>query len=480
MAARLVAAFSLCLMIAAQSLAREEPQVVESRIGALPATCLGQFHADDFGRHVAVIATEDGLDGVWTDGRQWLRREGTHPYSFLFSPGGERLACIVSRTPSGQQAARRTWSVLLDNKMGMPWDRVIPGSLTFTPDGRHFGYAATARKQWFVVVDGRIRIRSSEPPTARTTRVGRGGSSIFALSSDGTRVALATEKGGKAFVVLDGKRGPVYEKVEPDSITFSPDSRHLAYMARNGSEAFVVLDGKPQQGYDALAVGSLRFTSDSRHLVYGALEKGRWTVAMDGKPGVWHDKIVGVSPTIGGTGRVAYIAQDNGKWFVILDGRRGPAFDHISAEHLTFSPDGNRLAYAAKRGERVVAVVDGQIGRGYDSLGDLQFSPDGKSFAYSARSGDKRQVIRDETAGLAASAEIGRLRFSPDSRHLAYFVELEPTKHTIVVDQEAGPVYDALIQNGPWFRDNHTVEFLAIRGADLYRVRMTLGESSSN
>lgn len=54
---------------------------------------------------------------------------------------------------------------------------------------------------------------------------------------------------------------------------------------------------------------------------------------------------------------------------------------------LEFSPDGERFAYAARRGDRWQVVLDGVPGPEYDDVGHPRFSEDSKTLAYGARSG---------------------------------------------------------------------------------------------
>jgi hypothetical protein len=71
---------------------------------------------------------------------------------------------------------------------------------------------------------------------------------------------------------------------------------------------------------------------------------------------------------------------------VVLDGKEGEArYDEI--RRITFSPDGRRLAFAARRGEGAsttwMVVVDGVEGKGYDAVVDGPvFSPDSRRVGY--------------------------------------------------------------------------------------------------
>ncbi|MFH1549885.1 MAG: hypothetical protein ABIH04_04935, partial [Planctomycetota bacterium] len=51
--------------------------------------------------------------------------------------------------------------------------------------------------------------------------------------------------------------------------------------------------------------------------------------------------------------------------------------DGTSVESLAVSPDSRRVAFAVKRGEKTVLVVDGKEKEGtYDKIAGIAFSPD--------------------------------------------------------------------------------------------------------
>lgn len=59
--------------------------------------------------------------------------------------------------------------------------------------------------------------------------------------------------------------------------------------------------------------------------------------------------------------------------------------------------------------------------------------------------------------------------FSKDGCHLAYATS-RGAKWLVVVDGVEGPAYDGIIENGPSFRENGALEYLADKAGSLYRV----------
>ena len=65
---------------------------------------------------------------------------------------------------------------------------------------------------------------------------------------------------------------------------------------------------------------------------------------------------------------MAYVAEDYPFKFVVVDGQKGRWYDSIARASPIFSPDGNRVAYMARKGNKWRVVVDGEEGRKYDDI----------------------------------------------------------------------------------------------------------------
>lgn len=139
------------------------------------------------------------------------------------------------------------------------------------------------------------------------------------FSPDISRVAYRAEKGPKAFIVIDNKKGQEFDKVR--RAFFSPDGTHMAYAAKDGDKAFLILDEQKNTAFD--------FVDDP-------------VFSPDG-------------------GKLAYRAKQGNKFMVILNNNAMPDFEMVDSP--TFSPDGSKVAFVAQsmlhqyKGEQLVEIA---------------------------------------------------------------------------------------------------------------------------
>jgi Tol biopolymer transport system component len=155
-------------------------------------------------------------------------------------------------------------------------------------------------------------------------------------------------------------------------------------------------------------------------------------------------------------------------------------------QSLVSSNDGGRAGYAARKGKRVVVVVEGKEGAEYDAATPPLFSPDGKRIAYVARKGGKCFVVVDGIEGKGYFQIFpSTLKFSPDGRHVAYCARpssplTNPRGHwTLVVDGQEGSKHHLVI--GPYFSpDGSRVAYAAIEGTSTAFGKTWGGKMSVN
>ena len=136
-------------------------------------------------------------------------------------------------------------------------------------------------------------------------------------------------------------------------------------------------------------------------------------------------------------------------WAVEVDGVAGKPYDAVLAPSIARSPDGQRVAYAAKSGAKWMVVVDGLEGKPCDGLLGLnpiiRFSPDGQRTVYGAIEGQASAIVVDGDEYTTCDGVVpGSQVFSPDSRRFAYFAKAGP-RWTAVVDGQPGPVWEGVV-----------------------------------
>jgi Tol biopolymer transport system component len=159
-------------------------------------------------------------------------------------------------------------------------------------------------------------------------------------------------------------------------------------------------------------------------------------------------------------------------------------FSAWAPKSFKVSPDGTRLAYGAKAGNKWFVVVDGKEGKQYNIImeGTPLFSPDSKRVAYDAQLDNKRCVIMDgkeekQYDGIGA----GSLVFSPDSKRLAYVAGVR-NKWLAVVDGKEGKQYDGIVTIGGGriiFDSAEHLHYLAQEGSNIYLVKTRESELGS-
>ncbi len=416
------------------------------------------------GCHFAYVLQQGGEIVVGLDGKSTKRPGKTNNYGLVLSPDGSRVAYTESK--DGKDI------VFVDGKRGQQYDFVH--ALAFSPDSRRLAYAAHDGKKSFVVVDGK--------PGPQFASV-EGESITF--SDDGKRLGYIAVEAEKRFVVVDGLQGPKFDNVR--YLRFSPDGKHVAYAAEENSgtpewKSFIVLDGQIGTKHQGGNTNSPLFSPDSKRLAYATGEKQTGFVVVDGQAGPEYQtppSLIVFSPD---SKRLAYVANNykpKMKCFLVLDGQAYAEYDLIG--NPIFSPDSKRLAFTAnEKGEgnygKNFVVVDGKPGQKFNQgPRQLTFSPDSKRVAYVTivEDGGQFTVFVDGQRVGKDFYETYNPTFSPNSRHVACRAFDEAGEFFILIDGLPGPKHDLIIENGPRFRADGSLEYLAVKDSILYRVILT-------
>jgi Tol biopolymer transport system component len=309
------------------------------------------------------------------------------------------------------------------------------------------------------------------PNSARVAYIlGVGGDGRFEGEGDNFHQAI-WRPGGKVVLAVDGVRGPQYDRIvgiyssEPYFV-FSPDSRRIAYVAGQTGAVRLVVDGKEGPVYSEIAPQSVRFSADGKRLAYAARTAAGWTLVVDGVESPPHESIAGTSVRFSPDGkRIAFVASAGKSDYLVVDGVKGKTYERIGL--VRFSSDGNRIAFeaATAEGQRRV-VVDGvegkesylEVGTGgqgfHPPFGNyfFEFSPDGKRLAFLAHEagGDFRAVVDGQAGAGYNGMDVSNVLFSRDSKHFAYVASSKTGKVVVLDGREVG-TYSSVVESSLTF-----------------------------
>ncbi len=325
--------------------------------------------------------------------------------------------------------ARRdsTWTVVTNGRPGEALEEL--GLLGLDSAEREVYYFAKISGFVFCVGGGERRQAQGRFASARS----------YPAYSDDLKVYVrgADARGIPRFGTFEGQGCAEFEEI--GLLSSSPDESRLAFTAKKGGRWYVVLDGKRRGAYDGVA--GLRWTPDGRELTYAVRQGWKWRLVIGDQSGPEFDEVVGPYWSRDGK-RVAYEGRAGSRWSFVLDGRVGAAFDWTMHGSLLFSPDGTSCAYLAGQRDRTFAVVDGRRGAGSDAIRSLTYSPDGKQVAYVALRG-KRQAFVLGNDVLAEADQVSLLGLEEGPR----YVTVERGAHYYVRgDRKEGPFEEIRVE----------------------------------
>ncbi len=418
--------------------------------------------SDDL-RHVAWVEGEkkgkkrvvvNGVPGKWYD--------DVKGYSMLFTPHGETF-CF--------EAGLGDKEVPVCNGADGPIFSEID-FLKMSEDGAHVLVGGKAGDVYRVYLDGK-QVRETPVPV-REGAVARSGKAAWVERG-------RDEQTGAEFamvVTADGAVGRKYPAIH-GNLQFTQNRAELYYIAeKEGGDRFLVRDGEeltPTMGSGY----KFTVTPDGAYYAFVAhVDDKVRSMVVNGQIGPDFEDIWDPATFSPDGSRHAYEAKKGGEAFLVVDGQ---VFEHgfgalKSVVGETFSPDGRQWAAGFQiSGEEYVVVVDGkEVGRGQGSPRGIVFSPDGTEVAwlekgksswrarFGGQSGPEfREIFDDEPP-----------QFSPDGRHLVYFALDKEKKVHIVVFGGEDRVHDIIPPRAVFAKGG--VEYLAVDGNRFRRQSVPL------
>jgi S1-C subfamily serine protease/WD40 repeat protein len=330
-----------------------------------------------------------------------------------FASGGGHVAWV------GVKVGQWSEFAVIDGVPGKPYQHLLCEP-SFSPDGAHYAYAASDVSHTLVVRDGRETSYDAQSGTGAVISVAGHIALVLRernqlqghadydgtaqkpydqvdgvkLSDDGKHVGYIAMMGGRRFVVIDGEEKDVPVGV-PQSLEFGPGGRWACLGGQNSAQ--LLLDGVPQGPADVQPVGrpEITFSHDGNHIAY-----------LVDRQASSETPVLGARP-------LRPLRRQ-----VVLDGALQPLPDEQGSATgpLTFSPDGQRLAYVVQFMAQPAFGPDGRPLTGYaavprpvqrlvvdgvptDTFNEIRppvFSADGKHWACFAKRSGHDPIGRDD------------------------------------------------------------------------------------
>lgn len=350
-----------------------------------------------------------------------------------FSPDGNHYAVIVT-----DPADESKWGLVIDGKIA-PYRG---GAMQWSADSRHLYTTIEhpgATGYMEAMLDGKPFMRADH----LALHIAPAGAMVVAVVDGASRTPTPVQ-----FLVVDGKKVPGTEIVhlrggQIDQVTISADGKHYAarFTTSQGPQ-YVVVDGKRGQEYQK--IDHLVFTSDSSKLTYTAFSNGKpyaiigdqeseTCLAEQSGPVIDTRGALMIAPVGGRAGTICG-ATGGAVTVYYMDGKTLPVPDRAQSAHdLRFSPDGQHYAFEAwfQGGARRL-VIDGVLqmntNLGTPSMPRFHyvFSPDSQHIAAdSSPPTDTGQLasglfLDGKYIPVVANTGMRRLEFTADSKHIVW------------------------------------------------------------
>lgn len=386
---------------------------------------------NEWGRGVAYVSVNGTKEQVIHNGKHGNIYTGISKLSI--SPDGQRVSysCMLGEKQR----------LVIDNVPTQIFD--LAWEPVYSPDSRHVAYYADSLGTTRLVLDGKIieenvAFKSNSLFTKDSSKVVyhmianndqgavlviydiASGNKTYkeimvtpiVMSNSTNRIIAAVKEGDRQRVIdfLVSKPDEVHASglyAAVGDMSVGIDGKSVAFIAVKGNSRYLVVNGKETRlPVDMLIVAApvlrpdlkgagviLTSTSDRHNKRYILFQ----TVQSDGSHTKQYEQMKELVYGMDSKGSVssAFVVKKGEKWLVVLNGKEGPDFDMVVTP--MFSPDGSKLVYRARRGDkRLVVIVDvaGNTTRyltEYDMVFMTVFTDDGKSVGYGVK--ERNQLI---------------------------------------------------------------------------------------
>ena len=388
---------------------------------------------------------------------------------FVVSPDGGHYAV------SAMHGSREL--VIVDGVDGPEFDHAAHGwggatlQVTFSADGKHSCYVGQRGDDLIEVRDGKdafVITNVHAPTNGSVTSIDSLHQCLMSRSGDHAAVVsvASVDADGAGYgnrVFLDGVKGPAFDTIDVKQIAFVGEK--LVYAAYTKDQKWhMVVNNVAGPAY--AAVQSLTVNEENNHYAYIVTTVGGQMVVADGVPGPVRPRFAnGVTYlTVASNGRVGYLgfkAESPGhvsgtqvlyvdekeissdiRAFAVVD-QSGKG--QILVGYFLFSPDGKRIAFAKQVPGGTAAVIDGKVGRAYDTIGVMQFSPDSKHDFYVGNRTLAFVVVDGQE--MDGQGTVKNFVYSKEGGRLGYEAYSVQTGFHVVVDGKPSATFHEILVN---------------------------------
>ena len=378
------------------------------------------------------------------------------PESIVVSPNRQHMACKMQRG-SG--------IIVVFNGKPSPVYRKV-GKLIFSANSVYLYYSARELGPWYFIRNNR-RVFAKEIV----------GDPI--PSASGNKCAIIFKTPRKYKVHINHTEGPIFDEVDPQSISFSPNDKQYAYFARRGQHWYVQINDKTAGPYSQVS-GKPVFDADSNQLAYIAQFNDQWYVVQNNEPWRVANDAVGLQFHPTSNNLFAWLRIESQQWQLYSDNQ--PIENGLSTTpaQLVFGNHPNAWAARLTIGSQTQMIRNGKLLPilGYILPDAMQFDIKSIQLVYVTRTdAGEHLTIDEQLLDPCQTIQTSDIIIGKDARRIAYAAKVNDKWH--VIDQgQPGPAVESIVPGSMQFSLEQHLIFRAQAGSfvQLYANNQMVGE----